>query len=315
MKKHLLVTGGAGFIGSNFISYMLSNTNYYITNLDSLTYAGNLKNIEAFRESKKYRFIQCDISRVNELQSVFDQKYEAIINFAAESHVDRSIMNAVPFIYSNILGAFNLLQAVLSGKASRMIQISTDEVYGSLQPTEYPFTEKTSLSPNNPYSASKASADLLVRSFYQTHQLPLIITRCSNNYGPRQHTEKLIPQTIIHTLKNKEIPVYGDGSNIRDWIYVEDHCRAIHMVLQKGRAGEVYNIGGTEEKTNLEVVETILTQLGGDEKLVKMVKDRKGHDLRYAMDSSKITKELGWKPSISFSEGIQKTIDWYGDKN
>jgi dTDP-glucose 4,6-dehydratase len=311
LNKHLLVTGGAGFIGSNFIAYLLKNTDYHITNVDSLTYAGSCKNIKAFDLSNRYRLIKCDIGESHELNSVFDQEYSAIINFAAESHVDRSINDATPFIHTNIKGTFNLLQAVLSGKAHRMIQISTDEVYGSLAAEDPSFTEATPLAPNNPYSASKASADLLVRSYYKTHHLPLIITRCSNNYGPMQHTEKLIPKIITNAMNNKEIPLYGDGLNIRDWIYVEDHCRAIHLVLEKGIPGEVYNIGGSEEKTNLDVIQTILTKLGKGNELVKKVEDRKGHDRRYAMDSSKITKELGWKPTDSFNEGITKTIDWY----
>jgi dTDP-glucose 4,6-dehydratase len=314
MSKHLLVTGGAGFIGSNFISQLLSHSNYFITNVDSLTYAGNYQNIKVFEKSNKYRFLKCDIGNEQELTTAFDQEYEAIINFAAESHVDRSIYDAYPFIKTNIQGTFNLLQAVLSGKAQKMIQISTDEVYGSLGPNDQPFTEETPLAPNNPYSASKASADLLVRSFHKTHQLPLIITRCSNNYGPMQHTEKFIPKIITNALNDKEIPLYGDGLNIRDWIYVEDHCRAIQLVLEKGVIGEVYNIGGSEEKTNREVIDVILKQLGKDKSLIKHIEDRKGHDRRYAMDSTKISRELGWKPSVTFQEGIQKTIEWYKHK-
>ncbi|HJV16857.1 MAG TPA: dTDP-glucose 4,6-dehydratase, partial [Bacillales bacterium] len=246
-----------------------------------------------------------------ELKLAFDQKYDAIINFAAESHVDRSIQDAHPFIRTNITGTFNLLQAVLNGEAKKMIQISTDEVYGSLEQTDPPFTEVTALAPNNPYSASKASADLLVRSYFKTHQLPLFITRCSNNYGPMQHTEKFIPKIISNTLNNKKIPIYGDGLNIRDWIHVEDHCRSIHLVLEKGIPGEIYNIGGSEEKTNREVVETILDYLGKDHSLIQFVQDRKGHDRRYSMDSSKITRELGWKDKFTFQEGIKKTIEWY----
>ncbi|MGG6360056.1 dTDP-glucose 4,6-dehydratase [Peribacillus frigoritolerans] len=311
MKRHLLITGGAGFIGSNFISYILENSNYHITNVDSLTYAGNIENIQSFVKSNRCRSIKADIGEKTELSKVFDQDYFAIINFAAESHVDRSIEDAFPFIHTNIIGTYNLLQAVISGKAYKMIQISTDEVYGSLEPYDSPFTETTSLSPNNPYSASKASADLLVRSYFQTYQLPLTITRCSNNYGPMQHTEKFIPKVITRALNNIEIPLYGDGLNIRDWIYVEDHCRAIHAVLEKGLAGEVYNIGGSDEKTNREIIDYILKQLRKDEKLIKHVADRKGHDRRYSMDSAKISRELGWRPTISFHEGIQKTIQWY----
>lgn len=310
-KTHLLVTGGAGFIGSNFISYMLNNSPCQITNIDSLTYAGIRENMKQFDQNDRYRFFKCDISDKKELDKVFDQTYDAIINFAAESHVDRSIEDAAPFIKTNIIGTFNLLQFVLEGKANKMIQISTDEVYGSLLPEEPPFTEETPLRPNNPYSASKASADLLVRSYFNTHQLPLIITRCSNNFGPAQHLEKFIPKTIKHAKMDKEIPLYGDGLNIRDWIFVTDHCRAIRLVLEKGEPGEIYNIGGSEEKTNREVIEIILNKLGKNPDLIKHVTDRPGHDRRYAMDSSKISKQLGWNPLVSFEDGIQKTIDWY----
>lgn len=311
-KRYLLVTGGAGFIGSNFISYILNNTDYYVTNVDALTYAGKLENTYTFNKSNKYRFIKCDISDLNSLSLAFEnQQYDAIINFSAESHVDRSINNATPFIQTNINGTFNLLQFVLEGKANKIIQISTDEVYGSLDTNDPPFTEETPLAPNNPYSASKASADLLARSFYKTHQLPLIITRCSNNFGPMQDREKLIPKVIDNALKGKEIPIYGDGLNIRDWIYVEDHCRAILKVLENGTFGEVYNIGGTAEKTNLEVVKTILNYLGVGHHLITFVNDRKGHDRRYAMDSTKIFNELGWKATTSFEKGIEKTINWY----
>ncbi|MDM5225436.1 dTDP-glucose 4,6-dehydratase [Cytobacillus sp. NJ13] len=311
MKKHLLITGGSGFIGSNFISYMLCNTNYYITNADSLTYAANQNMIQQFEKSNRYHFINCDIAKETDLVGVFDQQYEAIINFAAESHVDRSIIDAAPFIRTNINGTFNLLQAVLMGKARKMIQISTDEVYGSLEPFEPPFNEVSPLTPNNPYSASKASADLLVRSYYHTHQLPLIITRCSNNFGPMQHSEKLIPKAIYHAQKGKDIPIYGDGLNIRDWIYVEDHCKAVHLVLENGKIGEVYNIGGSEEKTNLEIIQIILKYLKKDTQLIKFIQDRKGHDRRYALDISKIYRELGWKPRVSFEDGIKRTIEWY----
>ena len=315
MEKHLLVTGGAGFIGSNFISQLLNNSNYYITNVDCLTYAGNTENINSFEKSNRYRFIKADIGDKDELDKAFDQKYDAIINFAAESHVDRSIKEVFPFIHTNIYGTYNLLQAILFGKAHKMIQISTDEVYGSLGPTDPPFTETTPLAPNNPYSASKASADLLVRSYYQTHQLPLMITRCSNNFGPMQHTEKFIPKVITNAFNHIEIPLYGDGLNIRDWIYVEDHCRAIMSVLEKGVAGEVYNIGSFEEKTNREIIDHILKELGKKQSLIQHVADRRGHDRRYSMDSTKISKELGWRPTVSFNEGIQKTIEWYREND
>ncbi|WP_411334734.1 dTDP-glucose 4,6-dehydratase [Metabacillus indicus] len=311
MTKHVLISGGAGFIGANFIAYLLKNTEYSITNADCLTYAASLENIQSFTSSERYRFIQYDIGSSEKESEIFDQKYDAIINFAAETHVDRSISNASPFIYTNINGTFHLLQAVLDGKADRMIQISTDEVYGSLSPYESPFTEHSALLPNNPYSASKASADLLVRSYYQTHSLPVIITRCSNNYGPMQHLEKFIPKVITHALTDKKIPLYGDGLNIRDWIFVEDHCRAIHMVLEQGKAGEVYNIGGNTEKTNRDVIEEIVKQTGKKNDMIEYVEDRKGHDRRYAINSTKIEKELGWSPSISFHEGIKRTIEWY----
>ncbi len=310
MRK-LLITGGAGFIGANFIGYILKNTNYEITNLDALTYAANLENVKKFEDSDRYHFIRCDIGNKKELELALTQKYYAIINFAAESHVDRSIVDPYPFIHSNINGTLNLLEAVLAGKAYKMIQISTDEVYGSLRPNEPAFTEQTPLAPNNPYSASKAAADLLVRSYYKTHNLHLNITRCSNNYGPMQHREKLIPKIITNCLNDEKIPLYGDGQNIRDWIYVEDHCRAIHLVLENGKPGEVYNIGGYEEKTNTAIIEMVLMKLGKSMGLVMKVPDRKGHDQRYAMDSTKISSELGWNPKINFEEGLAKTLDWH----
>ncbi|MFV8827440.1 dTDP-glucose 4,6-dehydratase [Alkalihalobacterium sp. APHAB7] len=314
MRKHLLITGGAGFIGSNFIEYMLKNSDYAITNIDVLTYAGDLDNTLGFQCYPNYRFIQCDISNNNQLKQVFDYSYDCIINFAAESHVDRSIENAQPFLTTNIYGTLNVLNFVLSGKAKKMIQISTDEVYGSLEENNLPFTEKSSLNPNNPYSASKASADLLVRSFYQTHQLPLIITRCSNNYGPKQHIEKFIPKVITNALNDQNIPLYGDGQHVRDWLFVEDHCRAIHKVLEHGEIGEIYNIGGENQRTNEEVISFILDYLGKDKSLIKYVKDRKGHDRRYSINWEKIHKELGWKPEISFIEGLTTTIEWHRNK-
>ncbi|WP_078430388.1 dTDP-glucose 4,6-dehydratase [Alkalihalobacterium alkalinitrilicum] len=311
MSKHLLVTGGAGFIGSNFIEYMLGNTSYSITNIDALTYAGDIDNIKHFNQNSKYRFIHCDISNSTSLKQAFDREYKAIINFAAESHVDRSIENAHPFINTNINGTLNLLNAVLVGKAKKMIQISTDEVYGSLGHEDLPFTEHSPLAPNNPYSASKASADLLVRSFYKTYQLPLIITRCSNNYGPKQHREKFIPKVIINALNDQKIPLYGDGQNVRDWLFVDDHCRAIHMVLEHGEPGEVYNIGGGHERTNKEVITLILDYLNKKHQLIEYVEDRKGHDRRYAINWGKIHKELGWKPQVTFRDGLINTIEWY----
>lgn len=323
--KTILVTGGAGFIGSNFVKYMLSKYDYKIINLDLLTYAGNLKNLEDIADNDRYCFIKGDICNsglVNEIFEKFD--INAVINFAAESHVDRSIEDPEIFLKTNILGTQALLDVAknfwkinLSDKYSRefkegvkYIQVSTDEVYGTLGVTGY-FTEDTNIAPNSPYSASKTSADLLVRAYHETYGLPVNITRCSNNYGPYQFPEKLIPLMINNALKEKALPIYGDGRQIRDWLYVEDHCTAIDTVLHKGKVGEVYNIGGNNEKENIEIVKLILSQLGKGEGLITYVKDRLGHDRRYAIDNSKITKELGWKPSYTFEEGMNKTIKWY----
>ncbi|MGG3692314.1 dTDP-glucose 4,6-dehydratase [Heyndrickxia ginsengihumi] len=311
MSRELLITGGSGFIGSNFIQYLLDNTDDKITNIDALTYASHNHLITEFEMNPKYRFIKCDITELAQLDKAFDRHYDAIIHFAAESHVDRSIESAYLFIHTNVHGTLNLLEALLKGKASRMVHISTDEVYGSLKNDEPSFTEEHPLAPNNPYSASKASSDLLVRSFYQTYQLPVIITRCSNNYGPYQHEEKLIPKVILHALHNKEIPIYGNGLNIRDWLFVEDHCRAIKLVLDHGQEGEIYNIGGNEEKTNLEIVQGILEIMGKSPKLIKFVQDRLGHDQRYSMNWQKLNRELGWAPAVSFEKGIKQTIEWY----
>ncbi|WP_332694844.1 dTDP-glucose 4,6-dehydratase [Halalkalibacter lacteus] len=311
MSQELLITGGAGFIASNFIRHLLKNTTNRITNIDALTYAGNQENMNGFAESENYRFFHGDISQTETLDSVFDRTYDVIINFAAESHVDRSIENAKRFIETNINGTHALLGKVLEGKAGKMIQVSTDEVYGSLNELDAAFTEQHCLSPNNPYSASKAGADLLVRSFFETYKLPLIITRCSNNYGPYQHPEKFVPKIIYNALNNKKIPLYGDGLNIRDWLYVEDHCRAIYMIMNNGKSGEIYNIGGNYEKTNIELIRTILNYLGKGDDLISYVSDRKGHDRRYAIDSTKVKKQLGWEPNVSFDVGIKQTIDWY----
>jgi dTDP-glucose 4,6-dehydratase len=311
MGQELLITGGAGFIGSNFIHYLLEHTKHRITNIDALTYAGNPDNMKGFTTDENYRFFNVDISQTEEMNVVFDRTYDFIIHFAAESHVDRSIEDSEIFIKTNIIGTHVLLGKVLEGKARKMIQVSTDEVYGSLNKRENPFTEVNFLSPNNPYSASKASADLLVQSYYQTYKLPLITTRCSNNYGPYQHPEKFIPKIIHHALKNKPIPLYGDGLNIRDWLYVEDHCRAIYTVMNHGKTGEVYNIGGNNEMKNIDVIRIILNYLGKGNELISYVPDRKGHDRRYAIDSTKVKQELGWEPKASFDEGIKQTIDWY----
>ena len=307
----LLVTGGAGFIGSNFIHYLLEKyPGYYIINYDKLTYAGNLENLVAIQESINYKFVQGDILNKELLEYVVTtSEVDVIVNFAAESHVDRSITNSSEFVITNVLGTQILLE-VAKKHSLRFIQISTDEVYGSLGPTGY-FTEDTPLSPNSPYSASKASSDFLVRSYHETFGLNINITRCSNNYGPYQFPEKLIPLMIINAIKGKSLPVYGDGQNIRDWLHVKDHCSAIDLVIHKGKSGEVYNIGGHNERTNIVIVEHILETLGLSKKLITFVPDRLGHDYRYAIDSSKIQSELGWKPIYSFEEGIKETISWY----
>src|SRR4051812_22786407 len=296
----LLVTGGAGFIGSNFIHYLFDKyPDYHIINYDKLTYAGNLENLENIQEFKNYTFIKGDINNQELLEYVVNtNEVDVIVNFAAVSHVDRSIKNSSEFITTNILGTQKLLE-VAKNNSLRFIQISTDEVYGTLGPTGY-FTEDTPLSPNSPYSASKASADFIVRSYHETFGLNTNITRCSNNYGPFQFPEKLIPLMIINALKGKPLPVYGDGKNIRDWLHVKDHCCAIDLVIHKGKPGEVYNIGGNNEKTNIEIVVYILEELGVSKELITFVQDRLGHDYRYAIDSKKIQNELGWKPIYSF---------------
>jgi dTDP-glucose 4,6-dehydratase len=307
----LLVTGGAGFIGSNFIHYLFDKyPDYHIINYDKLTYAGNLENLENIQEFKNYTFIKGDINNQELLEYVVNtNEVDVIVNFAAESHVDRSIKNSSEFIITNILGTQKLLD-VAKNSSLRFIQISTDEVYGTLGSTGY-FTEDTPLSPNSPYSASKASADLIVRSYHETFGLNTNITRCSNNYGPFQFPEKLIPLMIINALKGKPLPVYGDGKNIRDWLHVKDHCCAIDLVIHKGKPGEVYNIGGNNEKTNIEIVVYILEELGVSKELITFVQDRLGHDYRYAIDSKKIQNELGWKPIYSFEDGIKETLLWY----
>lgn len=310
MKK-ILVTGGAGFIGSNFIKYMLDKyPEYKIINLDLLTYAGNLENLAEVENHPHYSFVKgdiCDGSLVNQLVS---EGVNYIINFAAESHVDRSIEDPGVFIRTNVMGTQILLDAALKHKVDKFVQISTDEVYGSLGETGY-FTEETPLAPNSPYSASKAGADMLVRAYHETFKLPVNITRCSNNYGPYQFPEKLIPLIIANAQEDKEIPVYGDGLNVRDWLHVIDHCCAIDAVLHRGKPGEVYNIGGNNEKKNIEIVRTILESLNKPESLIKFVTDRPGHDRRYAIDATKIKKELEWEPSYSFEKGIKETIKWY----
>ncbi len=310
--ENILITGGAGFIGSNFVKYMLRETaDVNIFNYDALTYAGNLENLKEIEDDNRYRFIKGKIQN-QELVRYVIQEYgiTGIINFAAESHVDRSIISATPFIETNIQGTLVLLEVAKDFEIKRFLQVSTDEVYGSLG-KEGLFTEMSPLSPNSPYSASKTSADLLVRAFVETYGLNAVITRCSNNYGPYQFPEKLIPLMLLNAKENKQLPVYGDGMNIRDWIYVDDHCRGIWAAFQKGKKGEVYNIGGNCEKPNIEIVKTILSMLGKPESLITFVKDRLGHDRRYAIDSSKIKNELGWAPEIRFDEGMKKTVEWY----
>lgn len=304
----LLVTGGAGFIGSNFIRYAV-NKNYSVVNIDKLTYAGNPENLKDISGHNNYRFVRGDIADSCLVESTFEEDIDAIVNFAAESHVDRSISDASLFIKTNVEGTRVLLDAALS-RGVRFLQISTDEVYGSLGAQGY-FTEDTPLSPNNPYAASKAAADLLVRAYFKTYGLPVNITRCSNNYGPNQHPEKLIPLTITNVLQDIPVPVYGDGHYIRDWLHVEDHCRAIEAVLQRGVAGEVYNIGGGNERSNIELVKTILSLIEKDERLISFVGNRPGHDRRYAIDYAKINRDLGWSPLIHFDRGIAETVSWY----
>ncbi len=326
--KTYLVTGGAGFIGSNFILYMIKKygNGIRIINIDSLTYAGNLKNLESVLESDNYKFFKHDICNYNEIKVIF-KKYniDYVVNFAAESHVDRSIENPEIFAQTNILGTLNLLNIskeiweISCGvyKAGvKFLQVSTDEVYGSLGDTGY-FLEETPIDPHSPYSASKASADLFVKAYSDTYKLPINITRCSNNYGPYQFPEKLIPLIINNVLNKKHIPIYGDGLQIRDWLYVDDHCRAIDMVINKGDLSEVYNIGGHNEKTNIYIVKTVIDYMKSrynivyDDNLIKYVEDRKGHDRRYGIDPYKIKKDIGWIPEIMFDKGIETTIDWY----
>ena len=306
----ILVTGGCGFIGSNFIRHMLNTYDYPIWNVDKLTYAGNEDNIGGFKEHKNYHFHQADINEYATLHYMIRQNdIDTIINFAAESHVDRSIENSDEFIQSNINGTHSLLKLMHEFPIKKFIQISTDEVYGTLEEIDEPFTEDTPLAPNSPYAASKTSADLLCRSFYETYKYPIIITRCSNNYGPNQYPEKLIPLMIQKAKNNEKLPVYGDGKNIRDWVHVQDHCEAIDVVLHKGKDGEIYNIGGEDERRNIDIVKTILYKLHKGYHQIEYVTDRLGHDWRYAMDISKIKNELGWSPRITFEVGIKNLIE------
>ena len=306
----LLVTGGAGFIGSCFVRHILNKyPDYQVVNLDALTYAGNIENLNDVQNNPNYTFVHGDICDKNLVHELISQ-VDTVVNFAAESHVDRSITGPEVFIDTNVKGTLNLLQASREIGVERYLQVSTDEVYGSLGKTGY-FTESTPIAPNSPYSASKASADMLVRAYFETYGMPVLTTRCSNNYGPYQYPEKLIPFFISQLLQGEKVPVYGDGLNVRDWLYVYDHCAAIDAVLHKGKIGEVYNIGGHNEKTNMEITKIILEAMGKDESSIRYVEDRLGHDKRYAIDNSKIQTELGWEPSLTFEEGIKITIDWY----
>jgi dTDP-glucose 4,6-dehydratase len=313
----IIVTGGAGFIGGNFIHYMLKeHPEYEIICLDALTYAGNLETLESVIENPKFKFEKGDIANRSVIYELFERaEPDWIVNFAAESHVDRSIENPEVFLRTNVIGTSVLLDACRKYGIKRYHQVSTDEVYGDL-PLNRPdlfFTETTNLHTSSPYSASKAAADLLVQAYSRTYSLPVTISRCSNNYGPYHFPEKLIPLMIANALADKKLPVYGTGENVRDWLYVEDHCCAIDKILHNGKIGEVYNIGGHNERTNLQVVKTILTELGKSTSLIEYVADRKGHDRRYAIDPAKIQAELGWKPTMTFDDGIKKTVQWYLD--
>jgi dTDP-glucose 4,6-dehydratase len=307
----IVVTGGCGFIGSNFVRYLLeTDPAAQVINLDRLTYAGNPANLADVAKDRRYRFIQGDIADPDCVRAVVTAGVDAVINFAAESHVDRSIQDSGPFVRTNVVGTQVLLDAARAGSVRRFLQVSTDECYGSLGPTGA-FTEESPLAPNSPYAASKAAADLLVRSYVHTYGLPALITRCSNNYGPYQYPEKVIPLFITRLLKDEPVPVYGDGLNVRDWIHVRDHCAALDRVWRHGRVGEVYNIGGRCERTNLELTQALLAATGKPASLIRYVADRLGHDRRYAIDCRKIEAELGWRPAIPFAEGLRATVGWY----
>ena len=310
MAKHLLVTGGCGFIGSNYVRQVLSEKVYRVTNFDKLTYAGNPENLRDVEGNPDYRFVRGDIASREDVERVFSDKIDYVVNFAAESHVDRSILDPDAFVMTNITGTYRLLEAARKAGVERFLQVSTDEVYGSLG-TDGKFREDTPLSPNSPYSASKASADMLALSYFHTFGMAVIITRCSNNYGPYQFPEKLIPLLVTNALADKELPVYGDGLNVRDWIHVADHCRGIELVLHEGAPGNVYNIGADNERTNIEIVKVILKVLRKPESLITYVKDRPGHDRRYAIDATKAKRELGFSVTVPFEAGIAETVDWY----
>jgi dTDP-glucose 4,6-dehydratase len=312
MKK-ILVCGGAGFIGSNFVRHLLANRDYEVVNLDKLTYAGNLENLRDIEDNPQYRFVRGDIADAPFMRNLFArEKFDGVINFAAETHVDRSIKDSSPFVWTNILGTHVLLECAREFEVQRYHQVSTDEVYGDLgdNSTNY-FTEQTPLAPNCPYAAAKTSGDLLVSSWHETYGLPTVITRCSNNYGPYQFPEKLIPFFLFRAMNDEDLPMYGDGKNIRDWLYVLDHCEAILTVFEKSPVGEVWNIGGHNEKTNLEIVDLILKHVPKSKSKVVFVEDRKAHDRRYAIDASKLERELGWKPAHTFEQALPDTIEWY----
>lgn len=307
----LLVTGGAGFIGSNFIHYILkTRPDYQIVNLDLLTYAGNLENLKSLENNPNYKFVKGDIVD-KELVNNLVKDVDAVVHFAAESHVDRSILDSEAFIKTNVIGTHTLLEAAKNNGGKRFHHVSTDEVFGSLGSDDPAFNENTPYDPRSPYSASKASSDHLVRAYFHTYNLPITISNCSNNYGPYHFPEKIIPLTITNLMEGKKIPIYGDGSAIRDWLYVEDHCCAIDLIIHKGTIGETYCVGGDGEKANMELVKTILPFFGKGEEVIEYVADRKGHDMRYAINFSKIKNELGWEPSVTFEEGLQKTVEWF----
>jgi dTDP-glucose 4,6-dehydratase len=310
--RRILVTGGCGFIGCNFLRRMIpSRPETEWVNLDALTYAGRLENTEDFAGAENYRFVRGGIEDGPLVEELFSGGFDAVVNFAAESHVDRSIAGPGVFVETNVLGTQTLLETARRHRVRRFIQVSTDEVYGSLEPDDLPFTEKSPLLANSPYAASKASADLLCRAYHETYGMPVIVTRCSNNYGPYQFPEKLIPSFIRKVLWDRSVPLYGDGLNVRDWLHVEDHCSAVALVLEKGAPGEIYNIGGGNEYTNLQITELILETLGKPKALISYVTDRPGHDRRYAIDSSHLQAALGWQPAHTFEIGIQRTIEWY----
>ena len=314
MKK-ILITGGAGFIGSNFVHYILNKyDDYKVFNLDKLTYAANLDNLSSIENNNNYIFIKGDICNKEFIENLFKKEnFDIVVNFAAESHVDRSISDPSIFINTNVVGTQILLDACKKYNVSRFHQVSTDEVYGDLplDRSDLLFNENNNINPSSPYSASKASADLIVKAYYKTFNLPVTISRCSNNYGKFQHEEKLIPLMIKRALNNDKLPVYGNGLNVRDWLHVYDHCSAIDLIIHEGKVGEIYNVGGNNEKSNIEIVKEILATLGKSEELIYYVKDRKGHDLRYAINSLKLQNELNWKPKYSLDEGLKETINWY----